>query len=349
MYYAANFGVLQDPARASARLQNCRLIVERAGGSGLEAVGWGLAFYDLLAALPFVDSSGDRGTTLDECWQARLSLDNDQKSVTRYLGDWRDATLHGKMPIVVFNSTEVESGRRVLFSPVVSQRRPSLSIEPESQAAPVEFSRVYPERDLRVATAARLSATFPYVSPTATPKDLFQLGHMADGGYVDNEGIETAVDWISQLIDHFAGDDAGPAPFDRVLILRIRHQVPADPLDRANPDAQQKREARNGFLFAAFGPLKAVLTVRGTSQMERGQVEVDLATDLPAKIANQNRGITIQSKFLDFKLNKEQNPPPLSWKLSPREFVEYEAAWRLLKESAVMKELDQDFFEVRHP
>jgi hypothetical protein len=347
MYYAANFERLLNPASENALRDDCRAIVERAGASGLEAVGWGLIFLDLPSVLPFVDAVGDRGTTLDECWRARLSLPSAKPLTPMYLGDWRGPTLNGQMPIVVFNSTEVESGRRVLFSPVYSERRKSLSVRPNSRAAPVEFSSLYPTYDIDVATAARLSATFPYVSPTATPDDLDELGHMADGGYVDNEGIVTAVDWVSQLINHFAQPDSGRSPFDRVLILRIRHEVPKDPLVNAN--ANQKTEANKGFEFAAFGPLKAVLTVRGTSQIERGQVEVDFIMDAPAKIANQNRGIEIQSTFLDFTLDNSDEPVPLSWKLSPREFAKYQKAWESLKAADVVKEIDQEFFVPKRP
>jgi len=94
------------------------------------------------------------------------------------------------------------------------------------------------------------------------------MGHMADGGYVDNEVIECAVDWIGKLIVFVAQSQMAPSPFDRVLMLRIRHQVPADPLRAADPD--QKRHARDGFQFAAFGPLKTVLA----SEVPRRSSEV---------------------------------------------------------------------------
>jgi hypothetical protein len=349
MYYAANFNVLQDPAKAGNLLANCEAIVERAGGSGLEAVGWGLVFRDLPAALSIVEIAGDRGTTLDECWQARLLLPDQNGPSRLLLGDWREPTLHGRMPIVVFNSTEVESGRRVLFSPVFSERRESLKGVPDVEAAPVEFTRTYPDQDVQIATAARLSATFPYVSPAATPKHLVQMGHLVDGGYADNEGIETAVDWISKLIDQIAKKNADVSPFDRVLILRIRHQIPADPLDEPDPDGEKKRHAREGFQFAAFGPLKAVLTVRGASQVERGQVEVDFLRDVPSKIKGPNQGISIESLFLDFKFTRKDQPPPLSWKLSPQEFVKYKKAWNDLKDDEVMQDIDNRYFKVIYP
>jgi hypothetical protein len=168
---------------------------------------------------------------------------------------------------------------------------------------------------------------------------------VADGGYADNEGIETAVDWVSKLIDQIARANEDPAPFDRVLILRIRHQVPADPLQGA--DHEQKKQARDGFQFAVFGPLKCVLTVRGASQIERGQVEADFLRDVPAKIDGRNHGITIESAFLDFKLDTKDQPPPLSWKLSPVEFVKYQKAWESLKNDKVIQELDNRYFAVK--
>jgi hypothetical protein len=348
MYYAANFNVLQAPHLTDQeQLQNCRYIVENAAGSGLEAVGWGLVFQDLPAAVPLVQISGNRGTTLDECWQARLDIPTQQKPLGRFLSDWSKPIEGGRLPVVVFNATEVNSGRRTLFSPVYSQRRDSLDSKPESDAAPVEFTRTFGTEgyDVGIVTAARLSATFPYVTPTAKPDTLQQLGYMADGGYADNEGIETAVDWVDKIVEHFAEPDSDPLPFDRVLILRIRHQVPNDPA--AHEDVELKTRPGDGFLFAAIGPIKAMLTVRGASQVERGQVEVDLLEGVPAAGGEPHRNITIESKFLDFAISDKDESPPLSWKLSPIQFLKYKAAWDDLIKGEVIDDLDQRYFKVQ--
>ena len=51
--------------------------------------------------------------------------------------------------------------------------------------------------DFPAVTAARLSATFPFVTPTARPTQS-DLGfyHVADGGYFDNFGALAAIQWI---------------------------------------------------------------------------------------------------------------------------------------------------------
>lgn len=372
LYYAADFDRLQDPAEDARLRENCDAIVARAGQSGLEAIGWGWLFVDLSPASIF-RNFGDRGTLLDECWRSRLRRHGE--AVPETLAEWREPTRAGKLPIVVFNSTDVESGRRVLFSPVYSHRRDSLYERPNRDAGPVEFSRSFAHYDLGLATAVRLSATFPYVTPTAAPfvapgaipyvdaagatQNLSQMGHMADGGYADNEGIETAVDWISKLVDHFAEADSEAPPFDRILVLRIRHEVPSDPLGDERTTPEMRTRASDGFQFAAFGPLKAVLTVRGASQVERGQVEVDLLKDVPRKIAVAGHEIAIDSKFIDFNVGGD-DPPPLSWKLSPKEFARYDIAWERLKKKAetesrdetppnVLREIDEDYFSMKRP
>ena len=373
MYYAANYESLQSAGVLDASVTNTadknqpkisRQIIERAGSSGLEAVGWGLVFRDLPATLPWMIGPEDRGTVLDACWQSRLHL-NPNASSPNQLGDWQQPMLQGKMPIVVFNSTEVESGRQTLFSPVQTVRRASLDNETGAQAASVEFSRTFKKNDIAIVTAARLSATFPYVSPTATTKSLQELGHMADGGYVDNEGILTAVDWISKLLDHYAATESGAAPFDRILLLRIRHVIADDPLYDATEE--DKKHARDGFMFAAFGPLKAILTVRSASQVVRGQVEVDLLSGESAEAKNkpmaeetgrinsrdQKLRVPFETKFVDFNLG-ESITLPLSWKLSPKEFARYEQAWQRLereekekKEGSLLKEIDDKYFNLR--
>src|SRR5262249_58335135 len=84
---------------------------------------------------------------------------------------------------------------------------------------------------LRVAPAARLSAGFPYVSPLCRAdrgcrqdpdphRDFLKNAHVVDGGYVDNEGAFTVVDWVSRLLDKYSGTE--DRPFDRVFIVRVQ-------------------------------------------------------------------------------------------------------------------------------
>jgi hypothetical protein len=83
----------------------------------------------------------------------------------------------------------------------------------------VEFSRVFPQAwDFRLSTAARMSASFPWVSPSVslptTPSR-----RVVDAGYYDNYGVNLAALWVTKL-RHWLIDNASG-----VLIVQIRDSV----------------------------------------------------------------------------------------------------------------------------
>jgi len=84
----------------------------------------------------------------------------------------------------------------------------------------VDFNTLYAGYDIDVVTAARLSATFSYVSPISryvgeneNPERNY---HIADGGYFDNSGMVTMVEWLNEWLDPQKGLN-----IKRVLLLQI--------------------------------------------------------------------------------------------------------------------------------
>lgn len=264
-----------------------------AQGSSLEATGWGLAFYDTLRVISPVqhwwNPEVDRGYTLEKLWNQRLQKLGASSTTDLRLLDWVQPVREGRMPAVVFNSTIVQTGQRMLISPVVTEPLPEKpeddqhckEARTESVASAVEFFRRYPHADPRVTTATRLSATFSYVSPVCRPltahipadlcQPLYQKYqyHMADGGYSDNEGLMTALKWIGQLVESEVDRRAGhkSAKFDRILLVRI---IPFP--DTLAPD----QVAKGGLSEVIGGPLSTLGAARVASQEERGRLELAL-------------------------------------------------------------------------
>src|SRR5262249_39660047 len=58
--------------------------------------------------------------------------------------------------------------------------------------------------DMDLAVAARLSASFPYVTPASHRGGDGPGGaeYVLDGGYIDNYGTETLVEWLEPLIEN---------------------------------------------------------------------------------------------------------------------------------------------------
>jgi hypothetical protein len=82
----------------------------------------------------------------------------------------------------------------------------------------VDFNTLYAGYDIDVVTAARLSATFSYVSPISRYVGENPQGnyHIADGGYFDNSGVVTMVEWLNEWLDPQKGLN-----IKRVLLLQI--------------------------------------------------------------------------------------------------------------------------------
>jgi hypothetical protein len=142
--------------------------------------------------------------------------------------------------------------------------------------------------DLLPATAARTSATFPYISPFTKPSNANDMGdHVAlcDGGYVDNEGIVTAANWIEFLLRQRKSSGQNGKVFDRILFLRIQ---PSWVDDKNEPSSSG---GLLGFFRWLAGPAETMVNVRSASQLERGNLETDLA-ELSAVVDRRNEPLS---------------------------------------------------------
>lgn len=340
---AARDAVVRDAAQAKFRSSLNRAF-NRSSTSSLEALAWGATFPD--TARMFLGSliQEDRGMVQERRWLRRMDIGpNDGSGHT--LGDWITEAKSNNMPYVVFNATEAETGRRILFSTYRFQPEASLPLE----ARAIDFISVANNQfDLPVSTAVRLSATFPYASAAAMPaKDTLPLGHVVDGGYVDNEGLLTAVEFIRQERASFEErkkkHDAKQTGSDKVVpfaeaepkyvILRILHSPPVEDRQISPTDPGF---SGSGWEYASLGPLLAMSNVRVTSQRERGEIELQLLMDQMKD--------NLTSVVLQFTPPEGYYAPPLNWKLSPKQRTAYATAWESLTSSA-----DQSLIERRKP
>jgi Patatin-like phospholipase len=287
---------------------NLESIFVNATRDSLDAVGWGLAYPDLFRALGFpflVNQYNDRGLAIEIDWQAEMQL-HDQPIT---LADWRKQILLGEMPIPVFNATLVEDGRRFLITPMTFIQNSKSSATQEDRKA-IDFNSLYSGYDLRVATAARLSATFPYVSPISrNDVPLKHNYHVADGGYFDNAGLFTVIEWLDEWLD--ASKNLN---IKRVLLLEI------NAFQQPRPRNSNKGDL--GWLTEWIGPLKTLYSVRDSTQVARNRKEEELL-----KKYWKAEGIEIESFIISFPEGYKQ---PLSWKLSEKQKNNLKEAWENL-------------------
>lgn len=295
-------------------------------GNSLPATAWGLAFPDFLRVmgLGFLIPNEfiDRGWALEQAFKSRL---DERHRDARLLADWRPAILEGRLPTPVFNATIVESGERFLLTPMYF---------PFSRQARylIEY---YPGRDIETVSAARLSATFPYVTPSARARfegDGAQAHgvHMADGAYFDNFGIFVALEWLERVV--LPGN---PLELDRIIILEINAFSEDIPV----------AEGHSGWRAAWASPLDVLTIALLSTQVSRNRAEIE---SLRSRWLSQKMDIAYF--VMRFRLDAEDAgcpegvpcpaadgpelapdyEPPLSWKLTARESQALCRAWNTL-------------------
>ncbi len=145
------------------------------------------AFRDLpLQALGFRPGR-DRGQVLEDSLIETLGPEFGQP-----LMDLADGEREGWRPSLVFSPTLIEDGRRLLIS-----NRDLSGVYPAQYGPVLPFFHAFPmaRRSLRIATAARMSAAFPLISP-APVLPTVPRRRVGDAGYYDNYGVDLAVAWL---------------------------------------------------------------------------------------------------------------------------------------------------------
>jgi hypothetical protein len=295
-----------------------------AARSSLDDVTWGLVYPDLVwSVVPFLKGVGggsDRGTALERAWE----LGDAVKQGT--LRRWQEDARAGTRPAVIFNATLVETGDRLLLS--------TTTLGPSGDTpGRREWSRLYPDRDLPIATAARLSATFPYVTPAArieTP-DLFQSAyHVVDGGYYDNFGVSSLVEWLDTGL---LGTGRKPPA---VFIVEIR----AFRSSAETPSGSPK--SSHGGIFQTLAPLETLLAVRDTAQLARNEFALSFISrphvyDVPLRV------FTFEYVGGCGDTPGAAEHVPLSWHLTPKERRALADEWKCPQIAKVRAELRAAF------
>jgi hypothetical protein len=315
LIYAASFAGDVDPSRVAVN----------ARASAIDEVAWGWTYPDFFRALVpwLVTGVRDRGWALEEKWSAVNGLAPGGRETM--LSDWaaRGATI----PALIFNAMLVEPGRHVIFSTTDFPQ----SNDPRGIA---NFYALYPDHagtyDIRVTTAARLSASFPYVAPAARSnlRDVHEPDfHYVDGGYYDNFGIDSLIGWLAEALH---APNAGPAVdgMQDILILTIRH---------FNAGAEAKGAVR-GWGFQPLAPLVGLLSMWNGAPARRDDNEFRLFAD-GLRASTHGRRIWI----VNVPYNGEGNcaRAPLSWKLSESEKACIDTAWKAVANAPQLNCVDR--------
>ncbi len=267
-----------------------RDVVEAAKAGATGDVWWGITYPDLTRTLwpigAFVPSTLDRGRSLERAWCHAMKLDPTCMKPT--MGDWQADVANGWRPAVAFNAMVVETGQRAVLA---TYRFPA-------ESTTKDLAWLTGQKDLPVITAVRLAATFPFITAVARPDNDAQMGHLIDGGYWDNHGVVTLLEWLAEA------DVKGR----KILVVRIPPPFePSPPVrDRAWP-------------WQTIAPLQAGLSMRTDAQRNRNDLEIKLFQDAYK--------LDIVWAEFPYQHSGESTDTLLSWHLSRKERCGIEKVW----------------------
>jgi hypothetical protein len=184
--------------------------------SSLEPMVQRMVFEDWWRTLmPGIPIATDRGRAAEQAWRDSIHIKEAAPSddwLKQPLSEWAKLAASGVAPAVLFNTTIVDTGERAIFATAdfsKSTKRHGRWTLRELYGKPLDTSLV---------TAARLSATFPVVSPSARASGVWPTRyryHFVDGGYYDNYGMATLVEWLDDVFH--ARPSHGP-----IMLLQIK-------------------------------------------------------------------------------------------------------------------------------
>lgn len=258
----------------------------------------------------------DRGSALE-----RALIDHTGGVMGRTFLELKDGEAAGWRPSLVFSPMVVEDGRRLLVTNLaLDDVATSLGWVLQRGGAPPEPAKLsraayqlfadYPggQAGFTVASGARMSASFPWVSPAAEippTGTILAPRRVVDAGYYDNYGVDLAAAWIHERRDWLARCTSG------VLLVQIRDSLRLDDtLDASRGVPLARAELAS--------PVEGLLTAREASMVFRNDGLIHIVGD-----GMNAGGGTARFATLAFESSLSA---PLSWNLTPEDVVNLRAA-----------------------
>jgi hypothetical protein len=359
---AVPFSSPSDPALQSDAEKRVTLA---ASCSSLASAAWGLSYNDAinflwpLGRLPYIgdavatsttDKDGhvtivppagaDRSWALERAFNRNLTDPDCDAGTPSVPGadqaldgynmtlSWAVAQLNSKkLPAFTFNTTVVETGDRFLLAnydlPPGEKNTGTVPAPSFLDTFADDKSGLY--ADLPLAAAARMSASFTYVT-SASRIPMFKWTeygyHFVDGGYYDNPGTSSAIEFVHYAVEHsnhFQGAGQTATKSSRklpILWIEILNGHDIDP--SANSDSlatQQKPDGKKpnklwGPINQLGAPPNAFLNAAQDSVVRRDRRELCMMEKA------YQRQVTVHHMVFDYRDKTEKGINPLSWELT---------------------------------
>jgi hypothetical protein len=329
----------KDGTLSNEKMENA---VRLSQSSSLDYVASGLVYADVVRNFPGLGYwlPNDRGSALEKSWlDNALKIDQDPDTVNGLrkssLLSWRDDARNRNRPAVIFNSTEVETGERIIFSTSdikefyatgdLCNPKPSPDDVCERKCSKLfkgwkSFHKLFPGKDLNIRTAARLSASYPFVSPASNMRgyraNSYEGRHFVDGGFNENYGISSMIDWLDEgLCPRLKNKNTPP-----IMIVQI-----------IGEEVFMESKVNNlggGWFDQLLAPAQTVLGIRNTVQLSRNETEIDLFLRYwNGQDIWRNNNIKMGRSVFEYQVTKETEAAPLSWHMTKDQKDNIETVW----------------------
>ncbi|MCP1384993.1 patatin-like phospholipase family protein [Runella salmonicolor] len=235
--------------------------------------------------------------------QGYLSLE------TPFMDIWRGKRKY-EVPSLFLNCTRVETGEKAILSNLAFKNDPSFGSRDGQPAIDVQEDIA---RNIRVSTAAFMSARFPVVTPPATIQypdmNADDRYNIVDGGYVDNSGLETAVSILSSIQDVIKPGKDSSQKSPKTLLDSLIRNIHIHLIMIKNSDEGELNIKPIKGLYELKAPLSAFFN--------SWDIHVGSKLNVARKyLALSARSMPIDSVLTIFDLNRKKGVIPLGWFLS---------------------------------
>lgn len=260
---------------------------------------------------------------------------------------------NGWLPAFTMNTTSAEDGQRFLLA---NYDVPNLAVDNQENYRAKSFLGTFgrvdrPDGryfDLPLPTAAQMSATFPYVSSAARMPidvdDFVGSMHFVDGGYYDNDGTASVIEFLRyalapstvqyaatnpsskqqadltqergrlKSIEEWIAKSQHPA---RVLLIEIRNSGDISPTGPEKPGDRNGEKYPGNVLFQIGAPPTALWQAGHESVTARNRTGLALLEKALSGKLELHR-IT----FADDRTKDVTGTDPLNWSLTPAQRAE---------------------------
>jgi hypothetical protein len=223
----------------------------------------------------------DRGWSFDDQLADNLGVWREKR-----LGDYTEHEELALIPQMIFSPVIINDGRKLYISAMPASYL-SRTLDPDGElkkaVTGIEFQRFFREQaseDLLFATALRMNASFPFITPyVRLPSE--PPVQVIDAGVADNYGLETAARYLDNFGSWFLQNT------DSLMILQIRDsEAEETELVKSTPKSSLRQVLDPiGATYGAIRNSTEILSEHNLEQMERalnGQMGFTCLQYIPA-------------------------------------------------------------------